>query len=337
MNNKDIFIIAEAGVNHNGDLQTAIEMIKVAKNSGADAIKFQTFNAKSLATKKAIQADYQVKNSGIKESQFDMLKRLELKREHHQQIKDYCDKNEIIFMSSPFDVESVIFLDQIKMNIFKIPSGEITNKPILQCIAKLNKPTILSTGMSNDDEIKNAIEVFVDNKFDLQNLTLLHATTDYPANPVETNMLCIKTMKEKFNLRVGYSDHTESDLCSTIALSLGASVFEKHFTLDKKMPGPDHKASLEPKELKNYIENIHETNTILGNGIKAPSETEAKNIEIVRKSIVAKTVINIGDKFNSNNITTKRPGNGISPMEIEMVLGKTAKKKFEVDDLIEIK
>lgn len=337
MNNKDIFIIAEAGVNHNGDLETAIEMIKVAKNSGADAIKFQTFNANSLATKKAIQADYQAKNSGIKESQFDMLKRLELKREHHQQIKDYCDNNEIIFMSSPFDVESVIFLDQIKMNIFKIPSGEITNKPILQCIAKLNKPTILSTGMSNEDEIKNAIEVFVDNKFDLQNLTLLHATTDYPANPLETNMLCIKTMKEKFNLRVGYSDHTESDLCSIIALSLGASVFEKHFTLDKKMPGPDHKASLEPLELKNYIKNIHETNTILGNGIKAPSETESKNIEIVRKSIVAKTVINIGDKFNYNNITTKRPGNGISPMEIEMVLGKTAKKKFEVDDLIEIK
>ncbi len=336
MNKKPIFIIAEAGVNHNGDLNTALEMIKVAKDCGADAVKFQTFQADSLATKKAKQARYQSENTGLQESQHDMLKKLELKQEHHQQIKDSCEKHEIEFMSSPFDIDSVNFLEDLQMKIFKIPSGEITNKPLLQRIARINKPTILSTGMSNIKEIEEAISIFKEGEFNLDNLSLLHATSDYPANPSETNMSCIKTLKEKFNLRIGYSDHTETNYCSIIAATLGASIFEKHFTLSKSMSGPDHKASLEPKDLREYIKIIREIEFIIGDGIKKAGISEAKNIEIVRKSLVASKDIKEGEAFSEDNITTKRPGNGISPMDIDNVIGKISKKRFIKDDLIEV-
>lgn len=334
--NRDIFLIAEAGVNHNGDLNLALEMIDAAKDSGADAVKFQTFEANTLATRSAIQAKYQTENSGIKESQYDMLRKLELKKDYHEEIKRHCEKNRVIFMSSPFDEESVKFLNNIQMEIFKIPSGEITNKPILQSIAKIGKPTILSTGMSNLKEIHNAIKVFKEEGFDLNNLSLLHATSDYPADPSETNMLCIKTLKDEFKLRVGYSDHTNTSHCAIIALALGASIFEKHFTLDRKMNGPDHKASLEPEDLKQYFKDIKDSAVILGDGKKIPGRSESKNINIVRKSIVAKKRIDQGEVFTSDNITTKRPGNGISPMNIDLVLGQSSKKKFDEDDLIEI-
>jgi len=334
--NSKLFIIAEAGVNHNGDFDTALEMISVAKDCGADAIKFQTFEADTLATKSAIQADYQKNNTGLKESQHSMLKKLELKKEFHGALKTKCKEASIEFMSSPFDIESAQFLHKMGMNIFKIPSGEITNKPFLEVIAKINKPTILSTGMSTLEEVKNAVKIFKRSNFNLENLSLLHATSDYPANPLESNISCIDTLSKSFSLRVGYSDHTESSQCAVIAASMGASIFEKHFTLDKDMEGPDHKASLEPSQLKSYISTIHDTFTILGNGIKAPSYGESKNIEIVRKSIVARESIKKGTLFTKENLTTKRPGNGISPMQFDNVIGLKAKKDFSKDDLIEI-
>ena len=334
--NDKLFIIAEAGVNHNGDINKALEMISVAKDCGADAIKFQTFEADSLATKIAIQADYQKNNTGINESQHSMLKKLELKKEFHDLLKEKCEEISIEFMSSPFDIESAEFLNNIGMNIFKIPSGEITNKPYLEVIANINKPTILSTGMSTLEEINNALEIFKGLNFDLQKLSLLHATSDYPANPLETNMSCINTLQQAFGLRVGYSDHTESSQCAVIAASMGASIFEKHFTLDKNMEGPDHKASLEPMQLKEYISRIQNTFAILGNGIKKPGLSEAKNIEIVRKSIVAKVDIKEGATFSKENLTTKRPGTGIDPMQIDSVFGTKAKKDFSEDDLIEL-
>ena len=334
--NERLFIIAEAGVNHNGDLSTALEMISVAKECGADAIKFQTFEADSLATKTAIQADYQKNNTGIDESQHSMLKKLELKKEFHYLLKEKCEKISIEFMSSPFDIESAEFLNEMGMNIFKIPSGEITNKPYLEVVANINKPTILSSGMSTLQEINDAIDLFKGLNFNLQKLSILHATSDYPANPFETNMSCIETIKKNFGLRVGYSDHTESNQCAVVAASMGASIFEKHFTLDKKMSGPDHKASLEPRELQEYISEIKNTLVILGDGIKKPSTSESKNIEIVRKSIVAKTDIEKGAMFSRENLTTKRPGSGISPMLFDYVIGKKAKKNFSKDDLIEL-
>jgi N,N'-diacetyllegionaminate synthase len=334
--NDELFIIAEAGVNHNGDIETALEMISVAKNCGADAVKFQTFEADTLATKTAIQADYQKNNTGINESQHSMLKKLELKKEFHDLLKEKCREISIEFMSSPFDIESAQFLNNIGMNIFKVPSGEITNKPYLEVIADMNKPTILSTGMSTLEEISNAIDVFVGLNFDLRKLSLLHATSDYPANPLETNMLCINTLRESFGLRVGYSDHTESSKCAVIAASMGANIFEKHFTLDKSMEGPDHKASLEPTQLKEYISTIQDTFMILGDGVKKPGYSEAKNIEIVRKSIVARVDIKKGAVFTRDNLTTKRPGTGISPMQFDKVIGLKAKHNFCKDDLIEL-
>ena len=334
--NSKVFVIAEAGVNHNGHFDTALEMITVAKDCGADAIKFQTFEADTLATKSAIQADYQKNNTGIEETQHSMLKKLELKKEFHGALKSKCEEVSIEFMSSPFDIESVQFLHKIGMNIFKIPSGEITNKPYLEVIAKMNKPTILSTGMSTLEEVRDAINIFKDFNFNLENLSLLHATSDYPANPLESNLACIETLKKRFGLRVGYSDHTESNKCAVIAASKGASIFEKHFTLNKDMEGPDHKASLEPLQLKDYISTIHSTFKILGDGVKKPSYGESKNIEIVRKSIVAREHIKEGTLFTKENLTTKRPGNGISPMQFDNVIGLKAKKDFSKDDLIEI-
>ena len=333
---KNIFIIAEAGVNHNAKIENAFKMIEIAKECGADAIKFQTFVASKLATKSALQAKYQRVNTGKKETQFDMLRRLELKKEFHDLLIKHCKKNSIEFMSSPFDIDSAKFLKEKGMRIFKIPSGEITNKPYLEIIASYNKPTILSTGMSTLNEVEAAIKVFKKKNFDLKNLSLLHATSDYPADPKEANMLCISTMKEKFNLRVGYSDHTKTSDCSHIALSLGATIFEKHFTLDKSMEGPDHKASLEPKELKEYIEGIKNTLKILGDGVKKPGKSESKNISIVRKSIIAKKNIKKSEIFSKSNLTTKRPGLGLSPMKIDEVIGKKAKKNFRRDDLIEL-
>ena len=334
--NNNLFFIAEAGVNHNGCLETATEMISVAKECGADAVKFQTFTADSLATKTATQAEYQKVNTSKVETQHAMLEKLELKKEYHEILLKECNKNSIEFMSSPFDINAAEFLLNLGMKKFKIPSGEITNKPFLEYISRLNKPTILSTGMSTIKEINEAISIFSKNDFNIKNLSVLHATSDYPANPLETNMKCIATLREELNCRIGYSDHTQSNHCAIVAASLGATMFEKHFTLDKKMQGPDHKASLEPEDLKHYISSIRETFKILGNGIKAPSSSELKNINIVRKSIVARNKIKKGTKFTKDNLTTKRPGSGISPMQIENIYGKKAPKDFQEDELIEI-
>lgn len=333
---KNLFIIAEAGVNHNGNLEIAKKMIDIASISGADAVKFQTFNADTLASKSAQQAQYQLENTGIHESQHEMLKKLELKKDHHIILKQYCETKKIEFMSSPFDLNSVDFLENLGVKRYKIPSGEITNKPLLEKIAGLKKPTILSTGMCNLKEIRDAVTIFKNNNFNMHDLTILHAVSDYPASPLESNMSCIRSLKEDLNLNIGYSDHTETDLCAIMAVSQGATVIEKHFTLDKEMPGPDHKASLEPNELQSFIKVLRKIESYLGDGIKNPSKSEIKNIQIVRKSIVASKNILKGELFTMENITTKRPGTGISPMKIESVIGEIAKKDFLKDECIEI-
>ena len=335
--NNEVFIIAEAGVNHNGDLEIAKALIDVASESGADAVKFQSFLADDLSTDYADQAIYQARNTGKKESQKEMLKRIELKRDDHQTLIDYCELKNIEFMSSPFDIGSAKFLSKIGIKRFKIPSGEITNKPFLQEIAKHNIPTILSTGMANMLEVENAVKILKDAGLDHENISVLQCTTDYPAKMTEANLLSIKKFHDDLELRVGYSDHTIGDFCAVVAVSIGASIIEKHFTLDKEMDGPDHKASLEPSELKAYIKKIREVKSVLGEYKKEPSASEIKNKDIVRKSIVARKKILKGEMIEESKLAFKRPGNGISPMDFENVVGTLAIKDFEADEQIILK
>ena len=329
-----VFIIAEIGVNHNGDLLLAKKMILEAKKAGVDAVKFQSFKADKLVAKDAKKADYQVKNTGKQESQYDMIKKLELSEEDHIYLKKICDDEGIMFLSSPFDEESAKLLLSLGIDTVKIPSGEITNLPYLEKIGSLYKNIILSTGMSNLDEIKEAIKVL--NKNNDKNITVLHCNTEYPTPMEDVNLLAIKTMEKELNLPIGYSDHTDGIEVSIGAVALGATVIEKHFTLDKTLEGPDHKASLEPKELKMLVDGIRNIEKALGNGIKVPSSSEKKNIPIARKSIVAKTNIKKGDIFTEENLTIKRPGDGISPMKWYNVLGQRAKKDFVADERIEL-
>lgn len=329
-----VFIIAEIGVNHNGDLLLAKKMILEAKKAGVDAVKFQSFKADKLVAKDAKKADYQVKNTGKQESQYDMIKKLELSEEDHIYLKKICDDEGIMFLSSPFDEESAKLLLSLGIDTVKIPSGEITNLPYLENIGSLYKNIILSTGMSNLDEIKEAIKVL--NKNNDKNITVLHCNTEYPTPMEDVNLLAIKTMEKELNLPIGYSDHTDGIEVSIGAVALGATVIEKHFTLDKTLEGPDHKASLEPKELKMLVDGIRNIEKALGNGIKVPSSSEKKNIPIARKSIVAKTNIKKGDIFTEENLTIKRPGDGISPMKWYNVLGQRAKKDFVADERIEL-
>lgn len=328
------FIIAEAGVNHNGNIDTAKRLVDVASFSGADAVKFQTFKAENLVCKNAQKAEYQLETTDKKESQFDMLKKLELTPEMHEQLLEYCHQKGIMFLSTPFDLESLNFIVQCGIGIIKVPSGEITNYPYLKAVGRTGKKVILSSGMSMMNEVKNAIDVLSENGS--KDITILHCNTQYPTPYDDVNLKAMLTMKNELGVEVGYSDHTLGIEIPIAAVALGASVIEKHFTLDRQMEGPDHQASLEPNELKKMVRSIRNIELALGNGEKKPSESERKNIFIVRKSIVAKYDILEGEVFTNSNLTTKRPGNGVSPMSWNEIIGQKAKKNFRADELIEI-
>jgi N,N'-diacetyllegionaminate synthase len=329
-------VIAEAGVNHNGDIDIAKKLIKVAADSGADYVKFQTFNSDEALTSYAVQADYQLKNTGQKEKQIEMIRRLELSKDAHHELIAYSKKCGIKFFSTAFDLSSLAFLNELGMDMFKIPSGEITNYPYLCIVAGFGKPIILSTGMSVLGEIESAIKVLEDNGTDRSKITLLHCTTEYPAPIDEVNLKVMATLRQAFGVDVGYSDHTLGITVPVAAVALGASVIEKHFTLDRTMNGPDHKASLLPDELKAMVSAIREVELALGDGIKKVTASETKNLAVARKSLVAKVAIKNGEYFTKENVTAKRPGNGLNPMRYEEVIGKQAKKDFGPDDFIEL-
>ncbi|WP_250278539.1 N-acetylneuraminate synthase [[Clostridium] colinum] len=329
-----VFIIAEIGVNHNGNLDIAEKMILEAKKAGVDAVKFQSFKADLLVSKDAKKAEYQIKNTKNDDTQYSMIKKLELSKEDHIYLKKICDKENIKFLSSPFDIESIDLLKTLGVDIIKIPSGEITNLIYLEKIAKVYKNIILSTGMSDLKEIKEAINIL--NKNERKNITVLHCNTEYPTPMEDVNLLAIKTMEKELNLPIGYSDHTDGIEVAIAAVTLGATIIEKHFTLDKNFEGPDHKASLEPDELRQMVNSIRNIEKAMGTGIKAPSKSEQKNITIARKSIVAKCNICKGEKFTQENMAIKRPGDGLSPMKWYEVLGKTAKRDFVTDERIEL-
>ena len=325
-------IIAEAGVNHNGDIEIAKDMVQEAKRCGADIIKFQTAKVEMLVSRAAKKADYQSETTDSEENQYEMLKKLLLSFEQFEILNNYCKEKGIIFLSTPFDIESIDFLNNLNMPFWKIPSGEITNLPYLIKIAESHKPIVLSTGMSTLAEIQDAVKVLRD--MGGGGITLLHCTTEYPAPYEEVNLKAMKTLHSRFHLPVGYSDHTNGIEIAVAAVALGATVIEKHFTLDKEMKGPDHRASLEPKELADMVKAIRNIEVAMGDGDKKPSESEKKNIDIVRKSIIASHNIVKGEVFTVENITTKRPGNGISPMRWFEVLGQKAIKDFKEDELI---
>ena len=328
-----VFIIAEAGVNHNGSIDLAKKLIDVASNSGADAVKFQTFKAKNLVTKNSEKADYQ-QTTNRKETQFDMLKKLELSKDNHIDLVDYSKKKKIKFLSSPFDLESINLLNNLGLDIFKIPSGEITNLPYLRLLGSQNKKIILSTGMSNIDEVKRALDVLENSGTKRTNIIVLHANTEYPTPMNDVNSRAMKKMGEELKVNFGYSDHTLGIEIALAAVAIGATCIEKHFTLDCNMDGPDHKASLESIELKAMVKAIRNIEKALGSEIKKPSNSETKNIKIVRKSIVAKTKILKGEILSEKNLTVKRPGEGISPMKWDNIIGTKSTKDYDEDDFI---
>lgn len=326
-------IIAEAGVNHNGDVDIAKKLVDEAKRCGADIVKFQTFNPKKLASKHAIMADYQKENLGLEESQESMLEKLMLKQVEYIELANYCKEVGIQFLSTPFEIESIKFLNGLQ-DIWKIPSGEITNYPYLVEIARTGKDIIFSTGMSTLDEVDVALEVLKSNG--AGKITLLHCTTNYPTPYEDVNLRAMITMRDHCGCEVGYSDHTKGIEVPIAAVAMGATVIEKHFTLDRNMEGPDHKASLEPNELKHMVNAIRNIESAMGSGKKIPSQSEITNIGVVRKSIIAARNIKAGEEFTTENLTTKRPGTGINPMQWNLILGMKAKQDFEEDELIEI-
>jgi len=328
-------VIAEAGVNHNGSLDIAKEMIRAASDSGADYIKFQTFLTQNLVSKDAKQADYQTKNLGYESSQFEMLKKLELNLNDHKELYEYCKKCNIGFFSTAFDLDSITLLESFNLPMWKVPSGEITNFPYLKKIGSLLKPVILSTGMATLGEIEAAIEVLETSGTDRNLISILHCTTEYPAPVDEVNLNAMITIGQAFKVKFGYSDHTEGIEIPLAAVAMGASIIEKHFTLDKKMDGPDHKASLEPTELKQMIIGIRKIEKALGNGIKTPSPGERANIIPARKSLVALKFIKKGEVFSDLNITVKRPGDGLSAMLWDKVIGRYAARDYNKDEQIE--
>lgn len=329
-----VLIIAEAGVNYNGSLELAYQMVDEAKKAGADIIKFQTGKAESVISRYAEKAEYQKETTGKDESQLDMIKKVLLKYEDFIPLKAYCKEVGIEFLSTPFDIGSVRFLNQLGCSFWKIPSGEITNYPYLVEIARTGKPIIMSTGMATMEEIEKALQVLkIHGAGDIR---LLHCTTEYPAPYEDVNLKAIKTLKEVFKTEVGYSDHTKGIEIPVAAVAMGATIIEKHFTLNRNMEGPDHKASLEPDELRAMVTAIRHVEQALGSGVKEPAASELKNINIARKSIVAQRKIKKGEILNEDNITTKRPGNGISPMRWNEVLGQRAKRDFGEDELIEL-
>ena len=350
------YIIAEAGVNHNGSFEMAKQLVDVAKEAGADAVKFQTFKAENIVTKDAKQADYQVENLKESTSQFEMLKKLELSFEEFFALQKYCDNKGIEFLSTPFDYESVDFLfDDLHIKTAKIPSGELTNAPFIYEIAKKKKQIIVSTGMATVEDIHEALSYIAFGLANLTNMeqvkefyitreakqllqqyvTVLHCTTEYPASFDTINLNAMATLKREFNVRIGLSDHSSGIAIPIAAVALGATIIEKHFTLDKTLEGPDHIASLEPKELKQMIEQIRQIEVALGDGIKRPSEVELKNRVPARKSLVASKGIKKGDIFTKENLTVKRPGNGLDPSKYWVYLGKQAQKSYEQDELID--
>lgn len=329
-----IFIIAEAGVNHNGSIEIAKKLVDAAAAAGADAVKFQTFKAEKLVCKNAQKAEYQMETTDKAESQFDMLKKLELTVDMHKQLISYCNQKGIMFLSTPFDIDSLEFLVQCGVDIIKIPSGEITNYPYLRAVGRTGKKVIISSGMSTLDEVRDAVKVLKDNGS--KEIIVLHCNTEYPTPYADVNLKAMLTLRDELKIDVGYSDHTKGIEVPIAAAALGATVIEKHFTLDKEMEGPDHKASLEPNELQEMVKAIRNIEIALGNGKKSPSESEKKNVGIVRKSIVARCNIIKGEKFTENNLTTKRPGTGISPMVWNDIIGKKAKRDFKEDELIEL-
>ena len=334
---KKTLIIAEAGVNHNGDIAKAKALIDKGAEAGVDYVKFQTFKAGNLVTKQAKRAAYQDKNTQDNDSQYEMLKKLELSQKDHQELIDYCAQKGVKFLSTGFDFESLEFLAQLGITIAKVPSGEITNLPYLRKVAVLFPEVILSTGMATIDEIKDAVKVLTDNGVNKDKITVLHCNTEYPTPMEDVNLKAMLHIQRELGVPVGYSDHTLGIEVPIAAVALGAMVIEKHFTLDKTLPGPDHKASLEPVELKTMVIAIRNIEKAIGgSGLKEVSKSEVKNKPIARKSIVATKTIKKGDLFSAENLTVKRPGTGISPMQWDEVIGKIAKKDFEEDDLIEL-
>ena len=332
--NKRPVVIAEAGVNHNGDLSLAKRLVDKAAEAEADYVKFQTFKTENLVTVNSSTAAYQKENCG-ESSQFEMLKKLELSYDDFRKLNKYCNQKGIGFLSTPFDIESIDFLETLDMDFFKIPSGEITNYPYLKRIAATRKPLVISTGMAEMQEIKQALKVFIDTGYRKNEIILLHCTTEYPAPLKEVNLLAMNAMNKQFGIQTGYSDHTRGMEVSLAAAALGARVIEKHFTLDREMEGPDHKASLTPDELKEMIRQIKNVTLSLGDGEKSPSLSEIGNKFIARKSIVAAVDIKKGELFTEKNLAVKRPGNGISPFKWDNLIGQKSQRDYRKDELID--
>lgn len=330
-------IIAEAGVNHNGSIDQAKSLIDVAAEAGVDFVKFQTFKADKIVTKTAKRADYQNLNMSNSDSQYEMIKKLEISERMHRELIAYCKSKNVNFLSTGFDLESLDFLDSLALPLFKIPSGEITNLPYLKKIASFKKPVVMSTGMADIVEVRDALEVLLSEGLNKENITIVHCNTEYPTPMQDVNLKAMNAIGEELGVKIGYSDHTLGIEVPIAAVALGATFIEKHFTLDRNLPGPDHKASLEPEELKAMVSSIRNVEIALsGNGLKVPSPSEAKNKDVARKSIVAAKDIKAGEFFTEANLTIKRPGFGISPMKWEMLIGKKASKDFKIDDLIEL-
>ena len=336
MQTNNVFIIAEAGVNHNGSVDLAKKLIDVAVSAGADAVKFQTFKAKNVVAKNAQKANYQKQTTDASESQFDMIKKLELDVETHRKLITYCQEKEIMFLSTPFDHDSINLLSDLGLEIFKIPSGEITNLPYLRHIGSLKKQVILSTGMSTLQEVGDALNILINAGTLKADITVLHANTMYPTPMEDVNLNAMLTIQKEFDVAIGYSDHTLGIEVDIAAVAMGATVIEKHFTLDKAMNGPDHKASLEPEELKSMVRAIRNIETAIGSFEKKPSPSESVNVDVVRKSIVANQKISKGDILTDKNITIKRPGNGISPMQWDEIIDTVAVKNYKLDGLIQL-
>lgn len=331
-----VIIIAEAGVNHNGDYELAKQLVVKAKEAGADYVKFQTARPELVISRYAPKAKYQLGTTDKEESQLDMCRAIHLPLDDYKPLKAYCDEVGIAFLSTPFDLVSIDVLEELDMDYYKIPSGEITNLPYLRKIARLGRPVILSTGMCGLADIENALHVLGKEGLSREQITLLHCNTEYPTPYADVNLRAMHTMAECFGVKVGYSDHTRGIEVSLAAVALGATVIEKHFTLDKNLPGPDHKASLEPHELKQMVDSIRHIEEALGSNIKQVSPSEEKNMVVARKSLIAARDIRKGEPFSEENMTVKRPGNGISPMRWEEVIGKMAPHDFKEDELIEL-
>jgi N,N'-diacetyllegionaminate synthase len=329
-------IIAEAGVNHNGSMESAKRLIDVAAKASADYVKFQTFKAETLVTQTADKAEYQKGLTGADETQFEMIKKLELDKEAHEELMNYCKQKKIQFLSTAFDHGSIKLLEKLDIPLYKIPSGEITNLPYLRHIGGMDMPIIMSTGMSTLDEVRDALNILLEAGAKKDKITILHCNTEYPTPMEDVNLKAMITIRDELGVNIGYSDHTLGIEIPVAAVAMGAKVIEKHFTLDRTMPGPDHAASLEPEELKAMVAAIRNIEKAMGDGVKKTSKSEDKNIHIVRKSIVAKKSIKKGELFSEENLTIKRPGTGISPMEWDNLINKKSKKDFDIDVLIKV-